>query len=402
MRLTDSIVKTLSPPVAGEAKKVTNKVYYDSLVKGFGVRVTAAGARAFVLNYRTRKGRERRYTIGAFPRWKTAVARKEAERLKDEIRVNGVDPLAVLQAERGEPTMADLCEQYIKEHLPTKRKRSALDDRGMIAGRVLPALGALKVTEVTPSDIRALHRKITASGHPTRANRVLALLSSMFTLATTDELKWRSDNPTKGVKRNHEEPRDRYLSGSEIAALTEALAKHGDQQSANIIRLLLLTGARSGEVLAMRWEDLDLETGHWTKPAANTKQKKLHRVPLSSAARQLLADLAKSDSEYVFPGRSGGHRMNVREAWADLCKAAGIKDTRLHDLRHTYASLAASGGSSLPILGALLGHTQVQTTARYAHFLDDPLRAVTDRVGNIISPSTGKNADIIKIRGDRA
>ena len=140
--------------------------------------------------------------------------------------------------------------------------------------------------------------------------------------------------------------------------------------------MLLLTGARRGEVQGARWDHFDLESGVWTKPGSTTKQKTVHRAPLSAPARQLLSDIrSNSDtrSEYVFPSRNS-HRVEVKRNWAAICRAAEIEDLRIHDLRHSYASLLASGGASLPVIGALLGHSQPATTARYAHLMDDPLR----------------------------
>ena len=152
-----------------------------------------------------------------------------------------------------------------------------------------------------------------------------------------------------------------------------------------------------------RWADLDLDEGRWTKPGATTKQKTEHRVPLSAPALELLVKLraaAGEDAEFVFPGRFGGHRVDhLKNPWPKICKAAGITGVRLHDLRHTYASLLASSGFSLPMIGALLGHTQPQTTHRYAHLFDDPLRQATERVGAIIAgKAPGK---VVRLRGGR-
>lgn len=390
-KLTDAAVKTLQAPATG------NRVEYDSEVTGFGCRITAKGVRSFILNYRTRAGRERRYTIGQFPTWKVGAARKEAEELKKLVDRGG-DPLGEVQAERSAPTVAELCARYAEEHLPKKRAISQRDDRSMINSEILPALKHKKVSEVTFSDIDGLHRKITRRGVPHRANRVVALLSKMFGLAI--KWQWRTDNPAKGIERNPEEKRHRYIAGEKLARLTVALAQDEDLQAANIIRLLLLTGARRGEVLAAHWEQFDLSAGVWTKPGATTKQKTLHRVPLSAPARQLLAELwevREPDAEYVFPGRSGGHRIEIKRAWARVCKAAGISAARVHDLRHSYASILASAGLSLPIIGALLGHTQPQTTARYSHLFDDPLRAATERVGAIVSGRP--SADVVPMKG---
>lgn len=392
--LTEAIVKALPKPATG------NRITYDDIVKGFGVRVTAAGTRAFVLNYRTKGGRERRLTIGSFQVWSVTAARVEAKGLK--LRVDQhEDPLADIEAERKAETVAELCERFIKEHLPRKRASTQRDYKGIINNDILPALKNLKVADVTFADVDGLHRKITKRGAKYRANRVISVLSKMFALA----IRWRLrvDNPCKGVERNHEDKRRRYLSGGELARLTAALAEHHDQQAADLIRLLLLTGARRGEARALRWADLDLETGIWSKPGSTTKQKTDHRVPLSGPARQLLADLrekADDDAEFVFPARDGvGHRIELKSDWPELCRAANIKGARLHDLRHTYASILVSAGLSLPVIGALLGHAETQTTARYAHLFDDPLRAATERVGAIV---TGKpSADVVPMKRGR-
>lgn len=405
-KLTDTLVKALTAPDKG------NRITYDSEIKGFGVRVTAAGARAFILNYRTRTGRERRYTIGSFPDWRTAVARDEAATLKKRIDL-GEDPLADVEADRHAKTVADLCQRFEEEHLAKKRPATQRDYKALIAREILPALKHKKVTEVEFTDIDALHRKISQRA-PYLANRTVAILSKMFALAI--KWRWRTDNPAKGIERNQEDKRHRYLSPAELAKLTEALTALEDQQAANIIRMLLLTGARKSEVLAARWEQFDLTEGVWTKPGSTTKQKTIHRVPLSAPAHQLLSELqaaSSNGSAFVFPGRGSDHRQEIKRAWAEACTAAGIvtvtmeKDAkgteraivrpsaRLHDLRHTYASLLASAGMSLPIIGALLGHSQPATTARYSHLMDDPLRRATDRVGAVVMPAKGRSAKVV-------
>jgi integrase len=223
----------------------------------------------------------------------------------------------------------------------------------------------------------------------------LAILPSLCTHRCTG-------NPCRGVERNQEHRRGRYLSADELARLTPALAHYSDQQAASIIRLLLLTGARRGEALAARWADFDPGFTTWVKPGAATKQKTEHRVPLSAPARQLLTELRSqvaADTEWLFPGADGAHRQDVRDAWAGLCHVAKIDGARVHDLRHTYASVLASAGHGLKIIGELLGHTQPGTTDRYAHLFDDPLRAAAERAGAIL---TGQpSADIVPIKGGR-
>ena len=278
--LSDSIIKGLPVPADGYA------ITWDAKVAGFGCRVTAAGARSFILNYRTRGGRARRFTVGSFGDWTTGAARDEARRLKTLID-RGQDPLGDMTAARAAPTVGDLCDRFIREYLPRKKPSTQHTYKLQIESEIRPPLGRLKVAEVTFDDTDGLHRKITARGTPYRANRVIALLSVMFTMA----IKWRlrTDNPCQSVQRNAEHKRRRYLSPDELARLTTALANAKDQQSADIVRMLLLTGARRGEVLSAKWDDIDLAVGMWRKPAATTKTRTTHEVPLSQPARALLA-----------------------------------------------------------------------------------------------------------------
>ncbi len=397
-RLTDSFIKKAPLPPAG------NWVIYDTEVAGFGLRCTAGGARSFILNYRTRGGRERRYTIGDATNWNAATARKRAKEIRRKLP-DGYDPLVDIEIERGAKTVAAMCQRFIEDHLPSLRTRTALDYRGIINREILPTLGKLKLLDVKPADIDDLHRKITRGygehrARPYRANRTAALLSKMFNLAVK-RWQWLSVNPVLGLQRNQESKRERYLANGELQRLTEALAVHEDKQAADIVRMLLLCGARRGEVFAMRWENLNLTDGTWTKPASTTKQKKSHSVPLSAPARQLLAELSKNaepNAEYVFPGRWGGHRTEIRRAWRDLCRAANIKGLRVHDIRHSYASQLVSSGFGLPVIGALLGHSQPATTARYAHLFDEVTRQATERVGAVIAGNGKPSAEIVPHR----
>jgi integrase len=392
-RLSDQAVKALLPPMA------RSQVTWDSAVKGFGVCVTATGRKSFVLNYRRKAdGRERRIVVGAFPDWGTSAARDEAKRLKREVDTGG-DPLGALQTGRAAPTVADLCARFIDEYLPRKRPWTQKGYRQQIDADILPALGRLKVTSVTFDDIDELHRGISRRA-PYHANRVAALASRIFSMA----IKWRmrTDNPCKGVERNPEHQRRRYLSPDELARLAEALTALRDQQSANIIRLLTLTGSRRGETLQARWADVDLEASIWNKPGSTTKQRTAHTVPLSDAARRLLLDVRDHvpiKSEWVFPGVNEAPRRDVKDAWAAACKAAGIKGARLHDLRHTFASVLASSGKSLPLIGALLGHSTPVTTARYSHLFDDPLREATEHASAIITGA--KSAEVVPVPNRR-
>ena len=398
-RLNEVTAKDAKPPPAG------SKIYYDEELKGFGLRVTAAGAKSFVLNYRAAR-RERRITIGSFPDWTAAAARKEAISIKRRVD-RGEDPMADRDAHRAAPTLGELIDRFIDEYLPKKRSTTARDYSSILNKKVRPALGAEKVADIRFQDIDRLHRKISEEA-PIAANRMVSVLSKLFNYAI--KLEIRPDNPAKGIDRNPEDRRNRYLVGDELSRLAAALAGHPNKTSANATRLLLLTGARRGEVLNATWDQFDLTTGIWVKPSSHTKQAKEHRVPLSAAARQLLvtmkaeSDLSDAPSNFLFPGRGTvSPQTDLKRFWQSVCEDAGLgrevevkrpdgtkgrvweSDIRLHDLRHSFASILASSGLSLPIIGALLGHTQPATTARYAHLYDDPLRAAAERVGGLFS-----------------
>jgi integrase len=372
MRLTDAIVRRLPVPAAG------NKIVWDSDVPGLGARTTAAGVRAFVLNYRTRAGRGRRITIGRFPDWSTVGAREEARRLRRLIDQGG-DPLAGIEAERAAPTMATLIDRFVAEHLPRLRRSTRHGYMSAINVHIRPYFGAhAKVADVSYADCDALHRSIAK---PYAGNRTLAALSVMFTLA----IRWQmtASNPCVSVERNSESKRKRYLSGDELGRLTAALAAHPNRQAADILRMLLLTGSRFGEIAGMRWDAV--VDGVWTKPASTTKTKVDHTVPLSAPARQLLAEIPHT-SEYVFPGKGRtGHVVQIDQSWHTILKAAGIDGLRIHDLRHSFASQLASAGASLPLIGALLGHSSPATTARYSHLFLDPQRAAVERIGALVA-----------------
>jgi integrase len=384
LRLSDDLVRTLLAPAKG------NVVYWDAANKrgndwtpGFGLRVTAAGARSFILNFRTKEGTARRYTIGGYPALTLLAARSEAKKLKAAIH-GGADPVSEDRERRNAETVADLGKRFLEEHVARKRPATKRDYTAIVE-EIVDEIGGMKVAAVAFENVDRLHRKISARA-PFRANRVVAVASKMFNLSI--RWKMRTDNPVKGVERNAEGKRKRYLSADELARLTKALT-YVDQQAANAFRLLLLTGARSGEVFAATWDQFDVTAGKWTKPGATTKQKTTHEVPLSPAARQLLQRIRRQQDEnetFVFPsdGKTG-HVTTLKKSWREVCKAAGITKLRIHDLRHSYASMAISAGWSLPVVGALLGHTQPSTTQRYAHIVDDVLHRATNTVGAVVS-----------------
>ena len=388
-RLTDGIVKTLPTPPKG------NKITYDAELPGFGARVTAAGSRAFVLGYRTAEGRERRITIGQYPAWSVKAAREEAKRLR-RIVDSGGDPLGEEQAIRSAPTMADLCAEYEREHLPDKRGATQRNDRLMIRREILPRFGRRKVTDIKSSDIRAMHREISEDRTYT-ANRTLALLKRLFNFAMHLDRRWRGDNPAARIAMNYEERRERYLSLDELQRLTAVLADWPDRQAADIVRMLLLTGARKSEVLAARWDQFDFAASKWIKPASSTKSKRTHEVLLSPAVLQLLNGIERT-SEHVFPGSGkNGYRDDIKSQWPKITKAAKIADLRIHDLRHSHASFLVNSGFSLEVIKAVLGHQSITTTQRYSHLYDETKKAAADRVAALVAPMA--SAEVVPLKG---
>jgi integrase len=234
----------------------------------------------------------------------------------------------------------------------------------------------------------------------------------MFDLAVRQE--WIETNPARGIEKHREQKRERYLSPAEIGRLMEALAAHPERVSADAIRLMLLTGSRRGETLSSTWDQFDLERGIWTKPASATKQARNHRVPLSPEAVEVIRGIkARQDAQaaeaqckgiirpvqrYLFPSSKGKPLHAVRTLWLSLCRQAGIDQARVHDLRHTYASILVSSGLSLPIVGALLGHSNPATTNRYAHLADDPLREATELSSNVIAATKTAGGKIVPLK----
>lgn len=416
-RLNDKTVKAI--PASGK-----RHIIFDDTLPGFGVRVAASGVKTFLLDYRI-NGRQRRYSIGQYPAWSVAAARERANKLRRQVD-QGDDPLTARKAASGEMTVGELADQYLAEYVTVKNRKSTYKNYSNWIDRCIrPELGNMKLTAVKAGDVRRLHRKISKD-RPVLANRMVAVLQRMYNWAIADELC--TENPAKGIEKNHEANRDRYLKGDEFIRVCKALADYpymdkvrlsradalqagsksawrkrerplaDRKQSCDALRLLMLTGARKGELLSAKWADIDLEAGVWTKPGATTKQKTLHRVPLSAPARELLAGIEQS-GEYVFPGVNGGPQRDLKKTWRSICELAEIEGVRIHDLRHTYAAQLVSAGLSLPIIGALLGHTQPDTTARYAHLMDDPLREATERVGAIVSGAdSDQRAKVLEFR----
>ena len=375
IQIRDKAVKSILIPDRG------SKIYYDLELKGFGIRVTSKGAKSFVLNYHVHR-RERRMTIGSYPAWTVAAAREEAKKLKRLIEL-GQDPLAEREEINTAPSVSDLWQRFRTEHIPDLADRSQKDQISMWERYIVPELGNVRLSQLTASDTDNLHRLITRHA-PVRANRVLESLRKALNHAV--RWGWIERNPAHGFRRNPEVPKETFLSEADLTRSFECLEGMSNQKAANAIRLLILTGARRGEVLNAEWSEFDLERGLWIKPSSHTKQKRVHRVPLSPQAIALLENMkCEAEGPLLFPTSNGHAMQDFKRSWIWFKKEMGLPHLRIHDLRHSYASFLVSDGQPLTVIGKLLGHTQSQTTMRYAHLYDDTLREATSRIGSAIS-----------------
>jgi integrase len=377
-KLTKRQVETARP---GEA----DRFIWDEALPGFGLRLRSSGRRSFIVQYRTREGRSRRRVLGTFPTMTVDEARREARDWLTTAQ-KGKDPAVTLDLARRAATVRELCQRFLKDHAePHKKPRSAAEDKRLIDRIVGPALGSRKAAAVCEEDIAQLHKSLRAT--PYTANRVRALLSAVFNQAEGELRKVKADwiNPCRRVKPYKEVKRRRYLAPAELAALGQALTAaeaEGSVEPASVaaIRLLILTGARRWEILSLPWSQVDLEGRRLRLADSKTGAKDIH---LNPPAIEVLRGLAPVEGNpYVIPGRrEGAHMQDLKSAWQKIRDKAGLEDLRLHDLRHSFASVGAGAGLSLPVIGALLGHTQAATTARYAHLASDPLQEAADLVG---------------------
>lgn len=359
---------------------------WDDAVAGFGARVYPSGRKSFVVSYRVR-GRKRIMVLGQFGVLTVDQARTQAKVMLADV-TKGVDPSGERQAERVAPKVEDLAKRYMSDHaIPKKKPKSVEEDQRMLEKQILPILGRQKVNAVIRDDIARLHASLKKT--PYAANRVLSLLKKMFNLA--EVWGWRGDgsNPCRHVERFKEQSRERFLTVAEMELVGKALDEAEElgtepAEALAAIRLLALTGCRKSEILTLRWSYVDFERRLLFLPDSKSGKK---MVPLGAEAIAVLKSLKRiPDNPYLLPGRHGkGHLIGLYHVWHRLRTSLGLKDVRLHDLRHSFASVAVSGGMGLPILGKLLGHSNPATTARYAHLATDPLLLAADQISDKIA-----------------
>lgn len=380
-RINLNTVKSLKP----------GDTVWDLSPVGFGVRCQKS-AKTYCLKYRVH-GRQRWLTIGRHGSpWTPVTARQEAERLLGMV-ATGVDPADQREAGRNAPTMSKALEMFMAEHVRKRGKdRTVAEYQRLVEKELSPALGRRRVVDVTPADIARLHGKLRET--PYQANRCLAVLSKFFNWAEQAGLRPHFSNPCRHIEKYKEAKRERMLSPDELRRLGEALAAFEPRSPYAVaaIRLLLFTGARLNEVLTLRWDYVDTARGEARLPDSKTGAKTLHLPP---PALEVLEALPKVEGNpHVIVGyREGAHLINIAKPWQAIRKAAGLDNLRIHDLRHAFASVAASGGMSLPIIGKMLGHSQPQTTARYAHLADDPVKAASTEVAGLIEAAMRSSAE---------
>jgi integrase len=377
-RISKALVEGFSP--AG-----TDQFLWDRDLRGFGLKVTPKGTKTYIVQYRIggRRGRTERSTIGRHGTFTAEEARSIARQLLGRVAV-GQNPAADKRASSSVARMNGALDAFFSDHVAAKLKPATASEYATIARLYIrPTMGKSLATEVTRSDVAHLH--LSMRHHPYQANRTLALLSKFFNWCERYGIRPDGSNPCRHVERFKERKRERFLDESEtwrLGRAIEKLLRAGaiTPWAAAAVRLLLLTGARKGEILNLTWDQVDLQRGVITLRDSKTGSKRIPIGPEAVACLRLLPRL-EGNSHVICGSKGGGRLVNLHKAWDRVRSEAELAGVRLHDLRHTFASFAVNAGASLPLIGGLLGHSAPQTTARYAHLADDPLRKLASQIG---------------------
>ncbi len=422
LKLTKKAIDAIKPSESEE-------FYWDSEMQGFGLVVYPSGIKSFILQYRNKLNRGRRKVLGRYGIETVDGARTIARQHWSDISKGG-DPVDEERALRNSMTMSQLFDRHIEDHMKIHNSASTvISTIPQINNYLRPAFGMLKVHSVTRQDIQKLH--LSLKDKPRAANKLVAILSKVFSNAELWGVRDENSNPCRKVRKYEENHRERFLSPVELGRLGDALkeaetvglpwlivvdgentkhlAKPGNQRSPvapevlKIIRLLLYTGARRGEIIGIQWEHVDFEHGLVMLPKIKGGQKKPH--PLSAVALEILASIRRVDgSPWVFPRPTDKERHIspevVENAWQRLRKRAEIEDVRLHDLRHTVGTYAGQSGANAFIVRDLLRHASTAMTNNYVNFDADPVRILSTSIGKRISEGLagGNTAEIVQIK----
>lgn len=359
-------------------------IVFDSEVNGFGVRVLPSGRLSYLVQYRS-GGRTRRIAIGQHGAVTVEGARKRARELLGSVAA-GQNPAEVIAQHRGAPTVRSVGERFMREHVALRCKPSTGKEyRRALELFIFPAMGNHKILDVARADIAKLHH--AGRDTPYQANRTLGVLSKMFTLCEVWGLRPDGSNPCRHVPKYREEKRERYLSPTELRRLGETLSRLEAEGRESVFvvaafRLLILTGCRLGEIQTLQWSHVAAR--YLELPDSKTGAR---RIPLPPAARAVLDALPREPiNPFVIVGAVQGQAItDLQHPWRRIRAEAGLVDVRIHDLRHTYASNAVANGMPIQMVGKLLGHTQLQTTMRYAHLADDPVMRAAERNSAMLS-----------------
>lgn len=366
--------------IDAEPTPETGRAYlYDTREAGLVLVTLSTGRKVFQL-YRKHNGRPVRIGLGTWPETTVEQARRAAREAKVKLAA-GENPNDTLRQARQEMTFGDLFAMYMDRHAKPS-KRTWQEDQREYDLHLARRIGGRRLSEITRADIATIHAR-RGKERPVRANRLLTLLSSVFGRAIEWGL-WEQANPCAGIRHFPETARDRFLSGDELRRLFLALDEEANATARDFFRVALFTGARRGNLLAMKWADIDLDAATWRIP--HTKNGTPQTVTLAPPvvailkARRAQGGRAKVVSPFVFPGSGKtGHMVEPKSAWRRIRARAGIDDARIHDLRRTFGSWQAITGASLPIIGKSLNHRNQSTTAIYARLDLDPVRAAVER-----------------------
>ena len=375
-----------------DGKRVT---WIDAGKKGLNLDIRESG-QAIWYYRRTVRGGRVQIRMGEFPGMDVDAARDRVDVYAGDV-ARGKDLSSNRATVRGSRTMVQYFDLWVERHAEPHRPGTVKDDKSLFKKWIEPDLGTIKLPVINRDHIHDLHTKMGKAGYHRRANSMLQLISAMFTQAGEWKM-YPGDNPVEGIKRFKEHRRNRYLSKEEAPDFFKALDhKDTPAYAKDVLLLALFTGARKGNVLGMKWEDVQIagDNSLWVIPAEDAKTGDDYFVPLSGPAVVILEKrlaTGKPGNPWVFPATSGkGHRVFPHKVWKAIIKQAGITDLRVHDLRHTLASWQAISGTSLHIVGKSLGHRNTSTTARYAHLSDAPVRAsVANAVNALVAAGKTK------------